>query len=92
MKYKKANLVLPEELLTAIQEYIDGECIYIPRKKELKKNWGENTNIRNELSERNTRIFEAYRRGTDTNRLAEKYCLSQKSIQRIILTEKKKTA
>ncbi len=92
MNYKKASNVLPEELIAAIQKYVDGECIYIPRKTELKKNWGENTNIRNELSERNSQIYEDYTNGVDTKSLADKYCLSQKSIQRIVLIEKKKAA
>lgn len=89
MQYKKAKQVLPEELIIAIQKYVDGECIYIPRKTELKKNWGENTNIRNELAIRNTQIYDEYVQGVDTRNLADKYCLSQKSIQRIVLTEKK---
>lgn len=92
MNYKKANKILPEELIAAIQKYIDGEYIYIPRKTELKKSWGENTNIRSELSERNSKIYSEYTKGVDTKRLADKYCLSQKSIQRIVLVEKKKVA
>lgn len=31
MSYKKATHILPRELLEKIQEYIDGEFIYIPR-------------------------------------------------------------
>ena len=92
MNYKKAKQVLPEELIIAIQEYIDGECIYIPRKTELKKYWGENTNIRHELDERNTHIYMEYQNGVNTNNLADKYCLSIKSIQRIVLMEKNKIA
>lgn len=38
MSYKKAIHILPEELLELIQEYVDGECIYIPRKSNNKKN------------------------------------------------------
>lgn len=91
MKYKKSKIVLPNELIKAIQEYIDGECIYIPRKEEFKKSWGENTNIRNELVNRNIKIYEEYQKGMNTLSLADKYCLSQKSIQRIILKEKNKT-
>ncbi|MCG7437602.1 hypothetical protein [Lysinibacillus fusiformis] len=36
MSYKKAKHILPEELLAAIQEYMDGEYIYIPRKEQHK--------------------------------------------------------
>jgi len=43
MSYIKADDILPQELLEIIQNYIDGEYIYIPRKECNKKNWGENT-------------------------------------------------
>lgn len=39
MSYKKAIHILPEELLELIQEYVDGEYIYIPRKSNNKKEW-----------------------------------------------------
>jgi len=32
MGYKKAELVLPIEIIELIQNYVDGEYIYIPRK------------------------------------------------------------
>ena len=41
MGYKKATKVLPQHLLRAIQEYVDGEYLYIPRKEENRKHWGE---------------------------------------------------
>ncbi|MFA9377471.1 MAG: CD3324 family protein [Lachnotalea sp.] len=89
MNYKKAEKILPDELIAAIQNYVDGECIYIPRRNECKKNWGENTNIRQELEHRNNLIYEDYRNGIDTKSLAIKHCLSLKSIQRIVLIKKK---
>ena len=36
MGYKNAVSVFPADLLEAIQQYIDGEYIYIPRKAENK--------------------------------------------------------
>ena len=33
MSYKKAADVLPEELIDLIQNYVDGEYLYIPRKE-----------------------------------------------------------
>ena len=33
MKYIKAQDVLPEDILKMIQEYVDGEYLYVPRKK-----------------------------------------------------------
>lgn len=40
MSYKNANGVLPRHLLHAIQQYIDGEYLYIPRKESEKLPWG----------------------------------------------------
>ena len=34
MGYKKATHVLPQHLLRAIQEYVDGEYLYIPVRKK----------------------------------------------------------
>ncbi|WP_042476072.1 CD3324 family protein [Bacillus ndiopicus] len=90
MSYKKAKHVLPSELLALIQEYVDGEFIYIPRKKEHKKCWGSSTSTRQELSLRNTAIYKDYLSGMDMVTIGEKYFLSIKSIQRIVLTEKRK--
>lgn len=84
MGYKKATHVLPRQLLEKIQEYVDGEFLYIPRVSENKKRWGTTTSIRDELRERNTRIYMDYLDGEPMESLAEKYFLSLKSIQRII--------
>lgn len=84
MSYIKATDVLPEEILLLIQQYVDGEYLYIPRKENNKKTWGENTNSRKELSLRNSSIFSDYCTGLDIKSLSNKYFLSEKSIQRII--------
>jgi len=34
MSYKKAEEVLPVEIIEMIQQYIEGENIYIPQKSE----------------------------------------------------------
>lgn len=88
MSYVKAVDVLPDEILALIQNYIDGEYIYIPRKEDNKKSWGENTNSRKEIHMRNSKIYEDYKRGIKVKDLAEKYFLSDKSIQRIVLQKK----
>lgn len=88
MSYVKAVDVLPDEILAIIQNYVDGEYIYIPRKEDNKKSWGENTNSRKEIRMRNSKIYEDYKRGIKVKDLAEKYFLSDKSIQRIVLQKK----
>lgn len=90
MCYKKAKGILPENLIKVIQEYIDGEYLYIPRKENLRKSWGENTNIKKEIEERNESIYSDYINGLNTKNLSKKYFLSQKSIQRIIRETKMK--
>lgn len=84
MSYKKATHVLPHDLLLKIQEYIDGEFIYIPRVATNKKMWGETTSTRQELQDRNKCIYTDYLKGIDMETLARKYYLSLKSIQRIV--------
>lgn len=90
MSYKKAEHILPIEILELVQKYVDGECIYIPRKSSNKQEWGARTSIREELSDRNRQIFSDYQIGYNLGHLSQKYYLSLKSIQRIIRQEKTK--
>lgn len=88
MSYKKASGVLPARLIELIQQYVDGELIYIPKKECNKIKWGTNTDTRSQLKERNKSIYFDYSCGATAQSLAEKYFLSEKSIQRILLQEK----
>lgn len=89
MSYANARDIFPDEILEMIQNYLDGEYVYIPRKKENKMAWGESTKTKEELQVRNARIYEDYLAGVSIQSLSEKYYLSPKTIQRII-SEKKK--
>jgi len=84
MSYRKAEEILPRELIEVIQQYVDGENIYIPRKLEHRKGWGERTQARQELDARNSAICREHREGASVPRLSQKYYLTEKSIQRII--------
>jgi Mor family transcriptional regulator len=90
MKYEKAQNILPEDVVELIQQYIDGGYLYIPRKCENKKAWGENSGIKNELKDRNVEVFNSYKKGSPIKILAEKYYLTEQTIRRIIREEKKK--
>lgn len=89
MSYSNARDIFPDEVLEIIQNYVDGECIYIPKKEENKIAWGELTKSKSELFKRNTSIYEDYLKGMSTQLLSEKYYLSLKTIQRIV-SEKRK--
>lgn len=84
MAYKNVKKILPSHLLEAIQEYIDGEYIYIPRKSDNKKLWGEDTNIKNLILERNIEIFNKYLNGISVKELSNEYYLSPKTIYGIL--------
>ncbi|APF22638.1 CD3324 family protein [Clostridium butyricum] len=89
MKYVKAQDVLPEELIELIQKYIDGNYLYIPRRNDNHKSWGENSGIKNILKIRNKEIYIKYNNGMSVDALSNEYYLSVKSIRRIISYEKK---
>ncbi|MFA7117947.1 MAG: CD3324 family protein [Sphaerochaetaceae bacterium] len=84
MSYKKANDVLPHNLLRAVQQYIDGEYIYIPRKADSKLPWGTHTDTRENLRTRNKEILTKRLAGCSVENLAEQYFLSEKAIYKII--------
>ena len=84
MGYVKAEEILPMELIELIQQYVDGRNIYIPRKSENLKEWGTDTGVRKELLDRNRKIYTDYIAGIKISKIAEKYYLSEKSIQRIV--------
>lgn len=84
MRYEKAQDILPEEILKIVQEYIDGEYLYIPRKDENKKTWGENSGALKELDIRNRKIICKYRDGISVKELSTAFYLSEASIRRIL--------
>ncbi|MCL2461567.1 MAG: CD3324 family protein [Defluviitaleaceae bacterium] len=88
-RYKNARDVLPADVLALIQNYINGEYVYIPRKAEARRNWGDGTDSKSEVQERNGKIYERYKAGQKAGELAAEYYLSEKSIQRIITLGRK---
>lgn len=89
MRYIKASNVLPVEMIKAIQEYVDGEFLYIPRKNDNRKAWGEKSGIRDILKNRNDEIFQKHNEGTAIRELSLMYYLSEQSIRRIIREQKR---
>lgn len=84
MGYKRAEEILPIEIIELIQQYADGVNIYIPRKEEKRVGWGQMNHAKEKLFIRDRAIWKEYQEGLKTSELAEKYFLSEKSIQRIL--------
>ncbi len=82
MSYLRAEEILPKELLEAVQQYVNGQSVYIPAKE--KSDWGSGTDTKQILDLRNREIFVKYLAGAPVQELATEYALSEKSIQRII--------
>jgi Mor family transcriptional regulator len=89
MAYTKAHDVLPGHLLEAIQNYIDGEYLYIPRRACNRKAWGEARGSKQQLAARNAAIYAAYARGVAVRELASIYHLSAKAIYKVVAAAKK---
>lgn len=88
MSYKRAEEVLPREVLELLWQYVDGQTIYVPRRPDAHKAWGDDTGTRRNLMLRNRRMFEEYRAGASVGELAGRYFLTEKSVRRIIRDQK----
>ncbi|GAA0070932.1 CD3324 family protein [Clostridium sardiniense] len=84
MKYKKAQDILPQDLVIRLQEFIDGTYLYIPKKDSNKKSWGDNTGIKKDLHARNKKMYEDFNNGMTVKELSDKYYLVDNSIRRIL--------
>ena len=84
MSYINAEDVLPVELIELIQKYVEGQMLYIPKRNQERIAWGTKTGTRELLYKRNQKIYAEYLSGIKVIALAEKYYLTEKSIQRII--------
>lgn len=84
MKYRNAQVIFPDILVKELQNYVQGEYIYVPIQQEQQKRWGEVSGYRRELEQRNQQIKKDYQNGISMNCLAEKYCLSIYTVRKII--------
>ncbi len=83
MKYRNAADILPEELLSAVQKYAEGEILYVPRAMP-KAEWGVKTGSRVYYEERNREIRESFFGGASEEELAERFGLAKNTIHKII--------
>ena len=84
MGYTNAAEVLPKTVLETVQKYVDGQCVYIPRRDDRRKAWGERTQTRANIKARNREIHARHSRGMGVRELAEQFYLSPKTIARIL--------
>ena len=84
MGYKESSKLIPAELIEKIQEYVDGETVYIPRKSSKRRKWGESTGNRKSLAERNSEIYRKYKSGKSVKSLSEEYYISKQGIYKIL--------
>ncbi len=89
MRYIKAADVLPEELLREVQRYADGAYLYIPRSQENRLSWGDRTRSKEETAQRNRDIYARFQAGEGPRELAGAYFLTEKTVRRIILAQRK---
>lgn len=85
MSYKNGRDVLPPSLLKQLQDYIQGEIIYIPKKEQKRAGWGENNGTRIIIEKRNREIYGLYKSGSTIIELIQMYHLSEDSIRKIIV-------
>lgn len=87
MNYKNANHILPDRLVQEIQQYVQGEYIYIPIKDKVINT--APTEYEQELLKRNEHIYTKSLEGISNSNLADRYHLSTSSIRRIIIEQRK---
>ncbi|WP_281885080.1 CD3324 family protein [Paenibacillus sp. YYML68] len=85
MGYKNGKDILPPSLLKQLQDYIQGEIIYVPKKEHTRAGWGENNGTRQSIRKRNDEIFQLYENGYSVTELITKFHLSEDSIRKIIV-------
>ena len=88
MKYKNAKNIFPDDILEELQKYIQGEYVYIPIKDKV-----ANTNITEygmEVQKRDEHIYTKSLEGLSNRKLSKIYCLSESSIRRIIINQRKR--
>ena len=84
MSYVNIYEVLPEEVIQQVQSYIDGVNLYIPRKEKNRKAWGDSTGVKQVYHVRNQQIKQEFKSGVSVSELADKYYLTEKTIQKIL--------
>ena len=84
MNYLNANKILPDCLIKELQEYVQGDYLYIPVKEGKHREWGELSGCKAAIFKRNKEIIRQYRNGITVDELSKKYFLSIHAIRKIL--------
>jgi len=87
MKYQNADVIFPASLLAEMQKYVQDGIIYIPKAKENRKKWGENTGYRKYVEERNSIIRSKFQTTDNIHNLADEYNLSVETVKKIVYSK-----
>lgn len=89
MEYINGAKLLPSPLLKKLQQYVQGELIYIPVPDKNHMGWGCKNGTRQMIEERNRDIYIKYIEGASIDDLTALFNLSHESIRKILYKEKK---
>lgn len=87
--YKNAGDILPEELLHHLQQYAEGQLLYVPRRGHRAR-WGERSGSRAETDRRNAQMRREFQGGRSLEDLAAAYHLSVETIRKILKGARRK--
>ncbi|MBK3497364.1 hypothetical protein JFL43_21585 [Viridibacillus sp. YIM B01967] len=87
MRYVNAHEIIPKKLLAEIQQYVQGDLLYIPKPEKSRVKWGVRSGERQRLTKRNTQIRDVFRSGSALQSLADEYNLSVETIKKNIYTK-----
>ncbi|MEC0372719.1 CD3324 family protein [Paenibacillus chibensis] len=86
-KYMNAETVVPKRLLDELQQYVQGDWIYIPAVKGSRKAWGERSGSRQALRRRNGDIRQRFAEGSSLEQLSSEYGLAYDTVKKIVYTK-----
>ncbi|KML27738.1 CD3324 family protein [Rossellomorea marisflavi] len=75
---------IPDYLMRELQNYVQGQSIYIPKRKEEYDAWGSKSGGREALQRRNHSIVEAFTAGESIASISDRYYLSIETIKKIV--------
>ena len=84
MEYKRAEDILPKELLKELQFYIEGATLYIPKSAHKHQAWGEKSGTKEKLRKRNREIKKKFQANSTIRSLAQEYFLSEETVRKIV--------